>query len=134
MKFLRYFYFRLYTYYSGHNSGPILSSFLAIFVALFLNLLTVLNIYICFFPEQVFEFPAIKGTWGKLLTGLVMLPFFGLWYYIFKTRGYNDKIIMEFQHEDKRSKFISIILVLAYGIGTILFFILSLYLKKHALD
>jgi hypothetical protein len=92
-----------------------------------------LNIYIAAFPEYDFDIPLAKAGWKRLIPGIVMLPFLGFWFYFFKIKGHSEKILMEFQNETKRAKFISSALVIIYGVGTILFFILSLFLRKHVL-
>lgn len=103
------------------------------FVFAFFNVLTLLDVYIAVFPEHDFDIPLAKSGWKRLAPGIVMLPLFGLWLYVFKTRGYSNKILVEFQNETKRAKFLSSALVIIYAVATILFFVLSLFLKKHVL-
>ncbi len=129
MRLIRYYYYRLYLYYAAQGSGPMVSTFLAIFTFAFINGLTLLCIYTGIFPEQAFQIPVAKSGWKRLLPALYILPALGFFMYHFQ-RGYHEKIMKEFEGETKHAKKISRFWVVSYLVGSIIVFFLSLELLR----
>lgn len=129
MKFLRYYYYRLYLYYAAQNSIPMGSTFIAIFVFGVINGLTLLCAYFYIFPENAFQIPLARSGWMRLAPALILLPFVGVFMTYYKS-GAHERIMNEFKKETERSKKFSSFLVISYFIGSILFFFLSLELVR----
>lgn len=130
MRFLRYYYYRLYLYYLPQNSVPMLSTFVAIFLFAFFNGLTLLNIHSAIYPELSFEIPLAKSGWKRFIPASFFFPFIGLFMYYFQ-KGYHEKIMKEFEGETKKAKKISGVLVVCYFVGSMIFFFLSLELIRR---
>lgn len=129
MKFIRYYYYRLYLYYAAQNSIPMGSTFTAMFVFGVINGLTLLCIYFYICPENTFKIPLARSGWMRLIPALFLLPFVGVFMTYFKS-GAHERIMHEFKNETQLSKKIGGYLVICYFIGSILFFFLGLELVR----
>jgi hypothetical protein len=129
MRFLRYYYYRLYLYYSAQGSIPMASTFIAIILFAFINGFTLLCIYFYTFPEHAFQIPVANSGWKRLAPALFLVPFVFILKHYFKG-GLHQSIVKEFESETKRAKRISSIWVVSYVIATFIFFFLSLELIR----
>ena len=99
MKFLRYFYFRLYHVYLKEPI-PFLKVFSVIFVCLLLNFLTLSSLVSVLLKTRFTFFPVEKGI-GRLWP---LLPLFWVLSYHFKKQGYHSTIVEEFKNETSKEK------------------------------
>ena len=130
MRILKYYYFRVYSYYSNGDSVPLLSTFLVIFLFAFFNLLSFLAV-ISSIMKFKFTLPVFEKGPGRLLPLLIVLPFFGLFYYLVKVRDLHNTIIGEFKEETSRGKFLSKLSVLIYFVSSIVLIVMSLFLRER---
>lgn len=128
MKFLRYFYFRLYHYYSK-EPAPFFKMFSAIFAGLFLNFLTLSSLVSVLLKTKFTFFTVEKGI-GRLWPLLIILPLFWILSYHFKKQGYHSTIIEEFENETSKEKLKSSLLVVFYFVSSMILFPVSLWIRQ----
>ena len=127
MKILKCYYFRLYSYYSK-GAVPFLSTFLVIAFMAFFNLLTLLSLFSTLFNVKL-TFSISENWIARLWPLYFLMPIFAVFYYCFMTRGYHDKVLTEFKDETPNQKFKGNLLVIAYFIGSMTSFVLSLWIR-----
>jgi hypothetical protein len=130
MRLLKYYYFRLYSYYSKGDSVPFLSTFLVVFIFAFFNFLSLLAL-VAIISKEKFTLPVVEKGTGRLWPLLIVLPLFGLLIYLFKKKGYHDIILEEFRNETSRQKFLSKLFVILYFISSIALFVIALFLRER---
>lgn len=77
MRIFRYYYFRIYTYYSKGDPDPFLKTFVVIFAGAFFNFLTLASAMSIILKVKFTFFTVEKGI-GRLWPLLLLLPLFGL--------------------------------------------------------
>lgn len=130
MRLFRYYYFRVFSYFSNGSSIPFFQTFALIIIFALFNVLTLLNLI---FPVGFgikMTLPVGSGIkW--FLPVLIILPLFALFYYYFEKLKSHEKILKQFQNESSRQKYLSGLIVIIYFIGSIAFFILALWLRQQ---
>jgi hypothetical protein len=125
MKVLRYYYYRLYKYFSNGGNIPFFSTYILIIAFLFINFLSFVDLIYPFFGLGKLNFPA-----NRFWSLLVIIPGFIIFNHVLKTMSYHDQIIAEFEIETKRSKNTSIVLVIVYFVFSMGFFAFSLWFRE----
>lgn len=130
MRAFRYLYFRLYSYYKKGDSIPLFSTFAVIFVFGCFNLMTLGQIFFSLIMGLKLNLPTFGLGVGRLWLLLIIVPFYGLFYYYIESLGYHAKIVDEFRNETREQKRYSILLVFIYFIFSIALFALTLWLRQ----
>lgn len=131
MRALRYYYYRIYTYYSKGDPNPSLKTFIVIFVGAFFNFLTLASAMSIILKIRFTFFAVEKGA-GRLWPLLFLLPLYGLFTYYFRKLEYHGKIIREFSDETRIQKYRSGLFVILYFVTTIILFVVSLWIRQKA--
>ncbi len=126
---LRYYYYRLYSYFSNGDAIPFFSTFLVIMVFACFNLVTLIDIVFSLIFRYKVVLP-VFGGYGQLWYLLIIIPAYMLYHYYLKDLENHGKIIEEFKTETKRQRLISSIWVTMYFVGSIGLFILTLWLRE----
>jgi hypothetical protein len=128
LKLVRYFYFRLYKYYS-EGPAPYFKVFAAVFVGIFFNFLT-LSSLISILLKTRFTFFVVEKGIGRLWPLFFILPLYGIFAYYIKNKGRHSEIMKEFKYESAEQKRRSSLAVIAYFISSFALFFLSLWLRQ----
>ena len=129
VKFFKYFYFRMFSYFSDSSSIPLFRTFAIMFVFAYFNLLAIYTLIFSVVLNTNFTPPlgsGIRWFWPIIL----ILPLFILFYYRLERRGLHDLIFVEYLNETKKQKAKGGRCVIFYFIGSILFFVLTLWLRE----
>jgi len=123
----KYYYFRVFKYYSNGDIIPYFSTFAIIFVFLLINFLTVLGVFSAILNFG-FNMPELNGL--KFIPALIfILLLYYYYYYNFVKSGKHVKLLEEFVEENKQQKKKSIIFTLLYFSMSIISFIIVVTLK-----
>lgn len=130
MKAVRYFYYRLYEYYSSGRTPPFVSVFIAFLGVLIFNCYTLSNLTAIIFDFKLINIKTFKGgslgyLWPLLL--IVLLYFF--FDLFFRKKGYHERIMEEFKSESKKARRISKVLSIFFIVLSIGCFFLTLWLR-----
>ena len=130
MRVLRYYYYRIYSYYSKGDPDPYFATFLVIFLFGFFNFLAIIDILFSVIAGNEIIYFTVKSGIGRLWPALIILPLFSLFYYYFKKRGYHEKILEEFKNETRRQRLMSRLFVILYFMGSIALMGLGLWARQ----
>lgn len=129
MKFFKYYYFRLFSYFSTGTEIPFFRTFAVIFLFAFFNFLTIMNaVSILGKGKKTPLTVSTEINW--FLPLLIILPLFSIFFYYLKNLGGHKIIIEEFQKETSKQRFLGGLLIILYLIGSIALFILTLWLRQ----
>ncbi len=128
MRLFRYYYYRIYSYYST-EPAPFFKVFAVIFVGAFFNFLALASL-VSVLLEIRFTFFTVEKGIGRLWPLIFILPLFGVLLHFFKKQGYHDRILGEFKDETPKQKFKSGVFVILYFVGSIALFVLSLWIRE----
>lgn len=129
---LRYYYYRVYKYYSNERTNPFFSSFCLMSMLLYCNVLAVVNFIAVFLDSRVAGLPSFKG--GRLAFFwplLFLIPGFFIFKYLIKQSGLHRLIMQEFNDETIKHKNLSILFVFLYIICSISCFVFALWLRQE---
>ena len=127
---IRYYYFRLYSYFADGDRVPFFSTFLVLTAFGYFNLITIINSILSLWLNIRFTMPVFKG-WNILWLILAIACCWLVLQHYFKRLGHHDKIIDEFKNENSKQKAISKLLVLLYLLITIASFFTVLWLRQR---
>jgi len=127
---LRYFYFRLYSYYSDGGRIPFFSTATVIIIFACFNLLSILDLIFAVIGGIKIELPIFTGA-NRFLVLLLFFPLYFAFYYIVKKSGYHAVIMDEFKDETSKQKLKSSLGVIIYFIASIILFVFSLWLRQR---
>jgi hypothetical protein len=129
MKFLKYIYFRMFSYFSDSSSIPLFRTFAIMFVFAYFNLLAISTLIFSVMLNTKVTLPLGSGIrWFWPIT--LIIPLFVLFYYRLERRGFHDLIFDEYSNETKKQKVKGGWGVIFYFIGSILFFVFTLWLRQ----
>lgn len=129
MRVFKYYYYRLFSYFQGGSSVPFFRVFLIIFAFALLNFLSVMSLCGVILDKDLkLTFVEKANHFWSLV---IIVPLFGLFYYYLKKLGYHKIIFEEFDKETTKEKRSSQVIVILYFIISIIFFVLSLWLKQE---
>ena len=126
---LRYYYFRVFTYFSEGSSIPLFRTFIVMFVFMYFNFLGILNIISLWTDKKLLLRNGKEMVWFWPL--LIVLPLFILFYYYLKKPGYHSGIIEQFRNEPSRKRFLNGFFIVGYYILSIALFIFTLWLRQE---
>ncbi len=134
IKIFRYYYFRLYSYYSG-GMIPFFSTLMLIIAFMYINAMTIMNI-VEVITGIKFMLPTrqTNDLFSYLWPLLIVLPVCGFCYYYFKILGNHDVIFNEFANESKRNRLLHGMYVILYFLISISSFIFTLWLRQIIRD
>lgn len=125
---LKYYYCRVYKYFEKGDAVPFFSTFLVIVLFLYFNLITILE-FLGILIGFNFKLPVVDGV-GKFWPVIFILPFFALFYFFLKRRGFHEKIIQEFSEESRNKRNLSALITILYFISSIGLFVVSLWFRE----
>lgn len=129
IQFFKYYYFRMFSYFSDGSSIPIFRTFSIMFVFAYFNLLTfsILIFSVGFNVKLTLQVGSgITWFWPVIF----IVPLFALFYHRLKWRGLHDLIFKEYSNETKKEKTNGGWTVVTYFISSMLFFVLALWLRQ----
>ncbi|PYF74198.1 hypothetical protein B0O44_104369 [Pedobacter nutrimenti] len=129
MKLIRYYYYRMYKYFSTGDVVPFFSTFTVISVFFYFNIITLIDIFLFIIGGVKVKLLVVESGVGRLWPALIFLPLYGLFYYYMKRLGHHDKIIDEFKDETKKQKLLSTLFVVTYFVGSIVLFVITFRMK-----
>jgi len=124
-----YYYFRLYKYYSNGDVIPQFSTLTTIFVFLFFNITSLMDLIFGVILGEKITLPT-KQTHGYWWSLFLLLPHYLLFHYYLNVRGCHFRILEKFKNETPTEKRLSIIITILYFIFSIIFFVFTLYLRQ----
>lgn len=130
MKAIRYFYYRLYEYYSTGRTPAFISVFCAIFGVLIFNFYTMSNLSIVIFNFKLIDIQTFKGgEIGYLWPLLLLIPLYYVFDFFVRKQGLHERILEEYKNESKKARRISKAISVLYIIFSIGCFFLTLWLR-----
>jgi len=131
MQFFKYYYYRLYSYYSNGGSIPFFSTFCLIFIFGLINLITIINLLTLIFGFQFGFFPTIKsGTISYFWSLLLLIPCYWIFNLHLKKRGMHELIMNEFKQETLSRRRVNGWLLIFYFVASGVLFVLILWLRQ----
>ncbi|ALL06959.1 hypothetical protein AQ505_16570 [Pedobacter sp. PACM 27299] len=129
IRFLKYYYFRIFSYFSDGSSIPLFRTFAIMFVFVYFNLLALITLIFSVGLNIRLNHPVGNGVrWFLPLVFIV--PLFALFYHRLKRSGLHDLIFEEYSKETKKQKISRGWIIILYFIGSILLFISVLWLRQ----
>lgn len=129
IRFFKYYYFRLFSYFSDGSSIPLFRTFAIMFVFAYLNLLALTRLIFSVGLNIRLNHPVGNGVrWFWPLVFIVSL--FALLNHRLKRSGLHDLIFEEYSKETKKQKINRGWIIILYFIGSILLFISVLWLRQ----
>jgi cellobiose-specific phosphotransferase system component IIC len=126
---LKYYYFRMFSYFSEGSSVPVFRTFCVTLVFVYFNLMAV-AILISLGINRKIILPVGKSiSW--LWPLLIIIPLFYYFTYLLEHRGWHVKILEEFSSETKNQRKRNGSFIILYFICSILFFIGVLWLRQY---
>lgn len=130
MREIRYFYYRLYKYYSTGKTPPFISVFCAIFGVLIFNFYTLSNLAVIIFNFRLIDVRTFKGgTIGYLWVLVLVVPLYFVFDHFIRKKGLHERIMEEFKCESKKACRISKAMSVLYILLSIGCFFLTLWLR-----
>lgn len=129
IQLLKYYYFRMFSYFSNGSSIPIFRAFAVMFVFAYFNLLALSTLILSVGLNVKLDLPVGSGVrWFWPL--IIIIPLFALFYYRLKRFGLHDLIFEKYSKETKREKVNGGWIIILYFVGSILLFVFALWLRQ----
>ena len=125
IKFIKYFYIRIFNYFSDGSSVPLFRTFAIIFVMAYLNVLSLSTLIFSVWLNVKANLPA-EGFWPLV----IIVPTYAMFYHYLKRHGYHDLIVKEYSTETKRQKSIWGWLAIVYIISSMMLFVFALWIRQ----
>gem|GEM_PF-1193176 len=129
MNFFKYYYYRMFSYFSDGSSIPLFRTFAIMIVFAYFNLLALFTLVFSVGLGVRLTLPIGEGVrWFWPFVFIV--PLFVLFHYRLKRSGLHALIFEEYSKETRRQKVNGGWIVILYFTGSILLFILTLWLRQ----
>ena len=125
ISFFKYYYYRMFNYFSDGSSIPLFRAFAIMFVFAYFNLAALSTLIFSVGLNVRFNLP-VEGFWPLI----IIVPSFALFYYFLKRYDLHNLIFEKYSTETKRQKIVRGRLVIFYFICSILFFVLALWIRQ----
>lgn len=127
--FFKYYYFRIFNYFSDSSSIPLFRTFAVMFVFAYFNLLALSTLIFSVVLNIKITLPVgseVRWFWPLIF----IVPLFVLFYSRLKRSGLHNLIFEEYSEETKRQKVNGGWNIILYFISSILLFVLTLWLRQ----
>ena len=128
MYYIRYFYYRIFKYYSKGGWSAYFSSFALSSLFMLFNIATLFDLFTSFALNM--KISPNPDEYSKLWYLLYFVPAYFLYDKFVIKSGCHDKILDEFKDETPRQKTNSTIFTILYFVFSIAFFVGSLWLRQ----